>query len=404
MLCDDVLSMIFEDQCITSAQLGEIGNVCTRFNRIAMKVFKKKYKGGLVLATELQNHRELWLLEEYLSKVGPWITTLEAWKNDNIRFAWLLKYCTNIVSFKGDLCQDLQDACNFPKLRQLHLDIKSSNALAVETFFTANAQLESVKMHADSLNFNMVPFMSQLKSLSLTFKWCNRQFLGQFEWMTPLKSLRFIESSMDDVICILNGIAKGNVQLESLNVFCTKGTESDISCFKRLKSLKSLRLSLLNKRTEQIIESLANEPDMQLERVSLFLYSHNDNKWITNSICRMSSITNLSIHGIDEADMLRIFQEMDQLIEIIIFGELFPIRAFRNALEDLKNLRKVHVNIKLMFNEPFNASDWNDIDKLRQDNSIELLLHVGFVAGSPVVRFYLTILPYNYVAADFANV
>lgn len=361
-------------------QLFAIANVCPRFKRIAQDVFASKHNGKLTLGVEGSTKIPLWLADEYLRMFGPLVSIIDSRissTNQNIIFALVSKYCENVVRINGTHWDNILPAFNhYPKLVDLCIEDSLFGVIQSDKACSAmNSQLKTLTMHNVKLLYDFGAVLSHLpnlQSLSMDgglYQWND---VTCFRQMQQLKSLRLKDIPMSEVLPVLNAISNENIQLETLELYGARYRGTDFTCFRRFSSLKSLVLSFYHDEPKQhIFDALLSSGNVQLESLKLVDVCQKSGS-LTESICQMRSIKCLQINNITDASLLRIVQEIEPLSEIESISYGMTIRGIREALEQSRNLTKVRIH-KLSAAEPID-SNLDAINELRKTRHIDLMI------------------------------
>lgn len=415
ILCDDILRIIFKDPSMNSMQLLAISNVCVRFKDIAVKIGTKRHTGELMLHNKIPYCGSLWLLDEYLRMYGRSITKIEYYHtglNVDITLALLSKYCKNVVAIKGNFWNSLQSMC------ASHVFLNDFHGFNVPTLVPSNSpEVQSFQwlLKVQRLSEGILTPAGSLGDVSF------------FRQMQHLKSLHLIDTPIYATVPILNAIADGNVelqtleleevctvygllyprfkplrslktlilspidrhnlnkivtelvggddaQLETLKLYNCREFINDFAFLGRLKNLKSLILSQICKINTNLILRVLAASNVRLERLELIDVRENS---FVHFITQMTSIKYLRVNAINDVRLLAIVHKMEHIIEITTNSKDISFKGIRNALEKSKNLTKVRIQEITPGLESIDINDLKAIDGLLKARSIDLMVDMG---------------------------
>lgn len=389
VLNDDCLREIFERPEIDLMDLAALGNVCERFNAIAVRVLPKK----LPVDTGFFNNVDLWRVEECFRTFGDQIGSIDlsAIRSDDadIVLQLVVKYCKRITNLGCVVHYPSTLSVLRPLMKQLE-QFKLVNAdNALPRLFDPDVQYPLKKLHCISWNTIIMPEQQfpQLTELYLK-SWEHDRDLPEFFLLNPqlevltLQYFFYTHIRNDHWFQNLLNLRELNVHSDMLNL--NNGLALSIIHLVNLEKL-GIRISPVTRRSIDRITSFVF--DHKYYAVSLTLGGWM-NSW-TNAICSVPNITDVKFVGnlpVSDTGLLRLTTHL-KFIDVK-WSDCFPKDIICDALKSSHRLKKANFKCYIKFCDFFETVDetsMNAIDDIRRKKKIQLLIKLKLLMDGNIL-------------------
>lgn len=218
-LNDDCLLQIFSE--LSLCDLCDVANVCTRFNDIAMRIFRSKFKNtddhieSLVREPRFLTPLPLFRIELFFKTFGPEISTMKFVMTDeslpatDILLGFCADFCTNIASLEiAEFYSNNLASCKsslrrlLPRLTELTLPwFKSPDKFEMDDLLVGDWPLKVLNLNIDEFDWTKtVVKLPQLENLAIIggktpTKRIFQQLLGENQQIRCIQLIRFKTNS-----------------------------------------------------------------------------------------------------------------------------------------------------------------------------------------------------------------
>lgn len=416
LLSDQNLLAIFSASTLSALDLFEIGNVCSRFKRLAKAVFQTKYADSDDFYKTIIP-QPLWRLEKFFELFGSSVLAFNCVPSfesiDNI-CGIVSEHCTNIVRLHCSVEEQQtydNDAMRalISRLKAVRLEIyptRSNNSLEsyqmdLRRLFDASCSIERLYINGFMSRLLLprknLPNLISVKIVCFTLLE-NRENDSFFTHNPQIQSLALVNFYLDfGIEHILNHMP--NINELRIAYFIGSIICGDFQCFSRLKCLQKLYLRddsepINVKRILQIV-SLHRLPIENLIVQGIQSYDEQ----IVDSIVKIHTIKQLDFADAhQDSELICIAESLAELeeIEITSYSDAPMLIGIRKLLEiggaKLKKITykyKVHPEHK---NIPLSDSELANISTTVQNRGIEMKFIIYRDDNTVSKQYFLSVL------------
>lgn len=394
VLSDQNLLTIFSASTLSALDLFEIGNVCTRFKRLATAVFQTKYADSDDFYKTIIP-QPLWRLEKFFELFGPSVLALNCVPSfesiDNI-CGIVSKYCVNIVrlhcsveeqqTYDNDAMRELVG-----RLKLMRLEIyptRSNNSLEsyqmdLRRLFDSSSSIERLFINGFMSRLMLprktIPNLISVKIVCFSFLE-NRENDSFFAHNPQIQSLALInfypDFGIEHILDHLPNITELRIAYFIGSIIC-----GDFQCFSRLNYLQKLYLrddsDPLN--VKRILE-IVSFHQLPIENLIVQGIQSYDEQ-IIEIIARIRTIKKLDFADAhQDSQLICIAERLVELEEIEISSDAPMLIGIRKLLEiDCAKLKRITYKYKVHQehkNTPLNDSELANISTMVQNRGIEM--------------------------------
>lgn len=352
-LNDDCIRLIFETCVNDSVGLTELATVCTRFQAIALQLFKTKYWKNLHFIRMhctpyfSKDNCPLPLVEDFYRIFGESMIAIDFQlaRSCDIVNGIVLKYCPKLEYF-GCFLFD-QQSCEEDHIRLLahrvkHLSICSwhcpQGPINLTNMLGLCTHLEKLTIDgAESMPPTRLPKLIDLRLQRVQFT--DIDHIKMFFALNTQLELLQLDRTRSTIG--VEHILRFLPNLRSLNILHYPLSEfkcGDIDCFGRLRKLRALQIVADSRTTRNILDAL-NRHGIELDK--LHIQHFDDDVDVVETVCQSKSLEYLvAFSKKGEQDLRRYVQELPKLVEfkVKIFNTATAVELLQHAQDGLAKI------------------------------------------------------------------
>lgn len=380
---DGTIRNIFESTPINLLDLVAMANTCSRFNAIAMDIFRTKFKGEATLtAPEIVISKQV---EEF---VETFSTLILALRIEGFPCTWeiaqkIADLCTNIEEF----CCEIEDGPSIdlmartivPRLTRSSIIMKNSKNY-MRMFQPTDAYTITMLQTHNSTDTRLLPLITLPDLTELVIE-SHQQHVAEFLSINPqVQILRLHVNHHLFSIAYMLQFVPYLKELELKNISFAECLPTDWSTFAAMQELKTLRINMPLGRNgysdNALIPSLLyglRMGNVQLD--TLILEVVTDTAELIEALHMMQCIKHLKFERLEANNLIRIVKGLHNLEVLDVEIDCGSMSTVRDTLLYCGKLRKVKIQLHDLFSATpfvFDGPLFDEISEMEQSRRIQL--------------------------------